>query len=99
MSDGSDTSRAALPRLLTEAEVAERLGCSRKKIQRLRTGGHLSYFPGRPVLIDEADLEDYLARVNPPPPSASEQAAAAAAKGARRAREAWLKRRPPRVGG
>lgn len=43
-------------KLLTEAEAAELMRCSREKIKRLRLSGTLPYLPGRPVLIDEADL-------------------------------------------
>lgn len=41
---------------MTEAEAAELMRCSREKIKRLRLSGKLPYLPGRPVLIDEADL-------------------------------------------
>ena len=51
------------PVFLTEPEVAERLRCSTSKIKRLRFAGKLAYIPGRPVLVDEADLEMYLAEV------------------------------------
>ncbi|WP_264820482.1 helix-turn-helix domain-containing protein [Mangrovibrevibacter kandeliae] len=44
-------------RTLTEQEVAARLGCSTSKIKRWRRAGALPYIPGRPVLIDEADLD------------------------------------------
>lgn len=43
-------------KLLTETEAAELMRCSREKIKRLRLSGQLPYLPGRPVLIDEADL-------------------------------------------
>lgn len=46
-------------KLLTQDEVAEILGCSVSKIRRLRQTGRLAYIPGRPVLIDEADLAQY----------------------------------------
>ncbi|KAA3447129.1 DNA-binding protein [Mesorhizobium sp. SARCC-RB16n] len=46
--------------LLTQEEVAERLRCSVAKVKRLRFTGQLAYLPGRPVLIEEADLEKYL---------------------------------------
>lgn len=59
--------------LLTESEVAERLRCSRTKIKRLRLSGKLAYIPGRPVLIRESDLNDYLESVTcRPRPSASQ---------------------------
>lgn len=48
--------------LLTEPEVAERLRCSVSKVKRLRLGGRLTYIPGRPVLVAEADLDDYVDR-------------------------------------
>lgn len=51
------------PVFLTEPEVAELLRCSTTKIKRLRFSGKLAYIPGRPVLIDKADLEIYLAEV------------------------------------
>ena len=38
-----------------------RLGVSPSTVKRLRISGHLAYIPGRPVLIDEADLEAYAA--------------------------------------
>lgn len=46
--------------LLTESEVAERLQCSVSKIKRLRLSGQLPYLPGRPVLVDEKDLDQYV---------------------------------------
>ncbi|WP_244541315.1 helix-turn-helix domain-containing protein [Rhizobium tibeticum] len=45
---------------MTEPEVAAILRCSREKIKRLRLAGKLAYLPGRPVLIDEADLASYI---------------------------------------
>lgn len=45
---------------LTENEVAARLRCSASKVKRLRLDGKLAYFKGRPVLIDEADVDAYL---------------------------------------
>ncbi|MGA0594099.1 helix-turn-helix domain-containing protein [Enterovirga sp. CN4-39] len=47
-------------RLLLQKEVAERLGCSETTVARLRFEGKLAYIPGRPVLINEADLQAYL---------------------------------------
>ncbi len=47
-------------RYLTQPEVADILRCSTSKITRLRLSGQLSYIPGRPVLISESDLNDYL---------------------------------------
>ncbi|OWK20227.1 hypothetical protein AJ88_31875 [Mesorhizobium amorphae CCBAU 01583] len=46
-------------RLLTQIEVARLLRCSASKVKRLRKSGKLAYLPGRPVLVDEADLEAY----------------------------------------
>lgn len=48
--------------LLTQKEVAERLRCSEQKVKRLRKIGALAYIPGRPLLIYESDLEEYLSR-------------------------------------
>ena len=48
-------------KLLTETEVVERLRCSQSKVKRLRLSGRLPYIPGRPLLIDEADLEGFIA--------------------------------------
>ena len=45
---------------LTEREAAEFLGCLPSKVQRLRLSGALPYIPGRPVLIAETDLNEYL---------------------------------------
>lgn len=49
--------------LLTEREVANRLRRSLNAITRLRLSGKLAYIPGRPVLIDEADLAAYIERI------------------------------------
>jgi hypothetical protein len=46
---------------LTEKEVAERMRWTLSKVKRLRLTGKLPYVPGRPPMIDEADLEAYLA--------------------------------------
>jgi hypothetical protein len=62
--DGAASAIARLPRkLLTEPEVAERLRCSTSKIKRIRQAGLLAYIPGRPLLIDEADLIDCINRL------------------------------------
>jgi hypothetical protein len=50
-----------LPKLLLEAEAAEKLRCSTGTVKRLRLGGKLGYIPGRPVTIEEKDLEIYVA--------------------------------------
>ena len=47
-------------KLLLQWEVAQRLRCSTSKVKRLRLSGELAYLPGRPILIDEADVEAYL---------------------------------------
>ncbi|CDX34710.1 conserved hypothetical protein [Mesorhizobium plurifarium] len=54
---------AEISKLLTQKEVAERLRCSEQKVKRLRKLGALAYIPGRPVLIYESDLEEYLSRI------------------------------------
>ncbi len=46
--------------LLTQTEVAARLCCSLSKVAALRRNGLLKYLPGRPVLIDDADLNRYV---------------------------------------
>ncbi len=48
-------------KLITQEEAARRLGVSPSTVKRLRISGRLAYIPGRPVLIDEADLEEYVA--------------------------------------
>ncbi len=46
--------------LLTQNQVAARLRCSLSKVAALRRTGLLKYLPGRPVLIDDADLDRYI---------------------------------------
>lgn len=74
-------------KLLTEPEVAEMLRCSTSKIKRLRLSGALAYIPGRPVLIAETDLTEYLERLKqnakPAPPATPEEERAAMLKSAR----------------
>lgn len=57
-------------KLLLESEAAEILRCSREKVKRLRLSGRLAYLPGRPVLIDEKDLIEFIsqqkAKLTPP---------------------------------
>ena len=48
---------------MIESEVAEVLRCKRSYVKRLRLSRLLSYIPGRPVLIDPADLEAYISGV------------------------------------
>lgn len=52
-----------LDRLLTQAEVARVLRRSVASVARLRRAGELSYLPGHPVLIPEAELTAYLERI------------------------------------
>lgn len=54
----SEPNGRAKPELLTDQQAADRMGWSRLKVQRLRLAGKLPYFPGRPALIDAADLPD-----------------------------------------
>lgn len=89
----------ALPVLLTEAEVAERLRCSQSTVKRLRRQG-LAYLPGRPVKIAECDLVAFLderKRREAPPvlleADSPEDRRARADAGARRAFEIWTLRR------
>lgn len=84
--------------LLTEAEVAERLRCSCEKIKRLRLSGKLSYLPGRPVLVDEKDLNAFLESIKVPASAPSEATATKAERSSveeatLRARRTWLARR------
>lgn len=86
-------------KLLTQAEAAERLSCTNSKVARLRKAGAIPYFPGRPVLIDEADIDAYVKRVE----IAAQQSAEAKQPRNResdpigdagiRARRVWLARR------
>ncbi|WEZ82193.1 helix-turn-helix domain-containing protein [Rhizobium sp. 32-5/1] len=48
-------------RLLTQAEAAKRMGVSVEKLKRLRGQGMISYIPGRPVLFDEKDVDEFAA--------------------------------------
>jgi hypothetical protein len=100
--DGPKPNDRAKPELLTDQQAADRTGWSRLKVQRLRLAGKLPYFPGRPALIDAADLAD----VEPAEARRREQLqlererenAARAAQYAeeelnRRVRISWLRRR------
>lgn len=49
-------------RLITQAEAAERLNVSERAVMRMRLTGRLPYYPGRPVLLAEQDVEAYLAK-------------------------------------
>lgn len=77
-------------KFLTEPEVADILRCSTSKVKRLRLSGALPYIPGRPVLIAEEDLDEYLDRLKqstqpaaPPKPTTPEEEHAAMVKSAR----------------
>lgn len=52
--------------LLTEAEVAEQLRCKVTKVTRLRKTGKLPYLPGRPVMILQSDVTEYVERAKTP---------------------------------
>mgnify|MGYP000881535323 FL=1 len=93
-------------KLLTEPEVAEILRCSRSKIKRLRLSGALAYIPGRPVLVAETDLAEYLDRLkqnakpaSPAPPATPEEEYAAMVRNAREwaIRKKHKPRRAPRM--
>jgi hypothetical protein len=89
----------------TEREVADRLRCSLPMVKRLRLrlAGKLAYLPGRPPLVDEKDLETYIAFAKrssePPPPPTPEEARAKGIADARQwARMAWLQEKMRRSG-
>ena len=93
-------------KLLTEPEVAEMLRCSTSKIKRLRLSGALAYIPGRPVLIAEQDLAEYLDRLKqnakpaaPASPATPEEEYAAMVRNAREwaVRKKHKPRRAPRI--
>jgi len=48
--------------LLTQTEVADLLRCSVSKVERLRREGALPYLPGRPVMIELADVLAHVER-------------------------------------
>jgi len=87
---------------LTEREVADRLRCSLPKVKRLRLTGKLTYLPGRPPLVDEEDLESYIAFAKrssqPPPPTPEEASAKGIADARQRARMTWLQKQMRREG-
>lgn len=66
--------------LLTEREAAERMGWSKQKIQRLRLAGQLPFYPGRPPLIEPADLEKLKVRRATPEVTTESASSAAAAR-------------------
>lgn len=49
-------------KLITQAEAAVRLRMTEEAVKRLRLTGRLPYYPGRPVLLAEQDVEAYLAK-------------------------------------
>lgn len=78
-----------VPRLMTEDEAAERIGCSRRTVRSLRLDGKLPYVAGRPPLLLEADVEAYLSsKVAPIDPDAERDAARGRALDAWRIRKA-----------
>lgn len=80
--------------LLTAAEAAARLRCSLDKVKRLRLSGKLPFIPGRPPMIEEADLHAYVEgekRRRLPPPTSEEIRAQEDAMVRQRARRAWLR--------
>jgi Helix-turn-helix domain len=84
------------PKLLREWEVAEILRGSTSKVKRLRLSGQLAYIPGRPVLIDEADVIAYLEGVKRrereklgPEPGSPEAKLQARKEAEQRARKIW----------
>lgn len=74
---------APLKSFLLEPEAAERLRCTTKRIRELRQLGKLKYMPGPPVVIDEADLERYIAEETRNDHSSEENA--------QKAREEWAR--------
>lgn len=77
-------------KLITQDEAARRLGVSSSTVKRLRIDGKITYIPGRPVLIDEADLEKY---TTAKAEAAAKRAEALIETPAERARRAWIVRR------
>lgn len=83
---------APLKNFLLEAEAAERLRCTTKRIKQLREAGKLRFVPGPPVLIDETDLENYLAEeLRKPHPDVDGTQEAAQDRAREQARKIWLK--------
>ena len=48
-------------RLLTQSEVAVKIGKSESVVRSLRTKSLISYLPGKPVLFEECDVDAYIA--------------------------------------
>lgn len=85
---------APLKNFLLETEAAERLRCTTKRIKQLREAGKLRYVPGPPVLIDEADLQTYIAEeMRKVRPDEDETQKASLEWARERARKSWIKRR------
>lgn len=92
--DGDDKKRD----LLTDREAAERMGWHWQKIQRLRLAGKLPFYPGRPPLIEPADLDRLKVRRGPEEKMASSRLVSRPVVAEReaveqRARQAWLRSR------
>tara|TARA_R110002153_G_scaffold80035_3_gene203894 strand:- start:9 stop:305 length:297 start_codon:yes stop_codon:yes gene_type:complete len=49
-------------KLLTQKDVAKMLNKSEDHVKRLRLAGKIPFIPGRPVLMDETDVLNYLKR-------------------------------------
>jgi hypothetical protein len=82
-------------RFYTEPEAAEMLRCAPSKVKRLRLAGKLTYVPGRPVLIAERDIREYLSgqRVAAEPLRAAAPARSAAEHAAMvKNAEAWAQK-------
>jgi hypothetical protein len=93
------------PKLLTQLEVAKILRCSPYTVARLRKARKLTFIPGKPVLIDQADVLAYIeiqkqpAIVEPKPipkvlqPDTPEYRQKMNEEARALARKIWLKRR------
>lgn len=82
--------------LLLESEVAALLRCSTSAVKRLRLGRKLPFVPGRPVKIDEADVDAYVERMKTQP-AQTDTAVIVRSNIIERARTDALKRRMARV--
>lgn len=57
-----DEERAKEPiRLLTQSEVAVKIGKSESVVRSLRVKSLISYLPGKPILFEECDVDAYIA--------------------------------------
>ncbi|WP_425069205.1 hypothetical protein [Reyranella sp.] len=84
--------------VLTEAEAAERMRWSRRKVQRLRLSGKLPYFKGYPPTILLSDLMALRIRrvpatVDAPASTKPDTAPDPHEEARKRARLMWLKKR------